>query len=296
MSTLSYREAMTQELLTPVQGIRRELQRVVRGYIVGDDQPPMRPTASDDSWFGPDSAAWIIHTDWATLIGGIESLLVQTLHPPTMAGVADHSDYKSDPFGRLNRTAQFIGMTIFGSAEEAQRSVDIVRTIHDRIEGHTPDGRPYRANDSENLLWVHATEVDGFLRGVQRYGSSTITPDMADQYVAEMAQVGEALGIDRAPRSVAELDATLQQYRPHLHFGSQARETIRWLAFPPNSLAAQGPYAILLSAAVAMLPAWARRKLWIPPTLPPVNRLLVEPAAKSVVRTLDWIMVPEAAA
>ena len=287
---------MTQELLTPVQGIRRELQRIVRGYIVGEDQPPMRPTASDDSWFGPDSVAWIIHTDWATLIGGIESLLVQTLHPPTMAGVADHSDYKSDPFGRLNRTAQFIGMTIFGSAEEAQRSVDIVRTIHDRIEGHTPDGRPYRANDSENLLWVHATEVDGFLRGVQRYGSSTITPAMADQYVAEMARVGEALGIDRAPRSVAELDATLRQYRPHLHFGSQARDTVRWLAFPPNSLAAQGPYAILLSAAVAMLPSWARRKLWIPPTLPPVNRLLVEPAAKSVVRTLDWIMVPEAAA
>ncbi len=284
---------MTQELLTPVQGIRRELQRIVRGYIVGEDQPQMRLPAHDDGWFGPDSVAWTIHTDWGTLIGGIESLLMQTLHPPTMAGVADHSDYKSDPFGRLNRTAQFIGTTIFGTAAEAQQIVDVVRSIHDRVEGHTPAGQPYRANDSANLLWVHATEVDGFLRGVQRYGSSTITPAMADQYVAEMARVGEALGIDRAPRTVAELHATLDGYRPELHFGSQARETVRWLAFPPNSLAAQGPYAILFSAAVAMLPRWARRKLWIPPSLPPVNRLLIEPAAKSVVRTLDWIMVAE---
>ena len=282
---------MTQELLTPVQGIRRELQRIVRGYIVGEDEPP-RHMAATDGWFGPDSAAWKIHTDAATFIGGIESLLVQTLHPPTMAGVADHSDYKSDPFGRLNRTAQFVGTTIFGSTEDAQRSVDIVRSIHDRIEGTTPDGTPYRANDSRNLLWVHLTEVDGFLRSVQRFGHTTLSDADADRYVAEMARVGEALGIDRAPRSVAELETALESYLPDLRFGRQARETVRWLAFPPNSIAAQGPYAILFSAAVSMLPSWARRKLWLPPSLPPVNRLVVAPAAKSVVRTLDWIMEP----
>ncbi len=286
---------MTQDQLTPIQGIRRELQRTVRGYIVGEDQPALHLSPSQDGWFGPDSVAWIVHTDWSTIIGGIESLLVQTLHPPTMAGVADHSDYKSDPFGRLNRTAQFVGTTIFGSATEAQQIVDVVRSIHERVEGHTPDGAPYRANDSHNLAWVHATEVDGFLRGFQRFGATTITDKQADRYVAEMAVVGEAMGIDRAPRSVAELDATLQSYRPELKFGRQARETVRWLTFPPNARIAQAPYAILFSAAVSMLPTWARRKLWIPPTLPPVNRLLVEPAAKTVVRSLDWIMVADTA-
>ena len=283
---------MADTALTPVQGIRRELQRSIRGYIAGDDASRVRTLPSDGGWFGPDSITWLVHTDWSMLVGGIESLLVQVLHPPTMAGVADHSTYKDDMLGRLQRTGQFLGTTVFGTAEEAQRSVDIVRSIHDRVTGTTPDGIEYEANDPHNLLWVHATEVDGFLRAYRRYASVEITDAEADRYVAEMAKVGEALGVRRAPRTVQELDDTLRSYIPELHYGSQARTAMRFLLFPPSRLAARAPYAVLLAAAIDLLPTWARRKLWIPPTIIPLDVFAVRPAAAALLKTLNWIMEP----
>lgn len=279
-------------MLTPSEGIRRELQRTVRSYITGDPQSRATETLADDSWFGSDSVAWLIHSDWAAIIGGVESLLVQVLHPPTMSGVAQHSSYKEDPFGRLHRTSNFIGTTTFGSAAEAERMVAMITKIHSRVTGTTPNGDPYEANDPHNLAWVHCTEVDGFLRGFQRHGTVNITNDEADQYVTEMARVGEALGVIDAPRTVAELNDRLATYIPELRYDAQAREAIRWLMLPPNKPGAQGPYLLILAAAVNLLPSWARRKLWLPPRIPVVSDALVAPAAKALVGTLNWIMDP----
>ncbi len=261
----------------------------MRQYITGQREMA-GGFAGEDGWFGPDSMVWLIQTDWSAIIGGVESLFVQTLHPPTMAGVADHSAYDADPFGRLHRTAAFIGATTFGSADEAQQAVDMVRAIHDRVEGTTPDGTPYRANDPHNLLWVHSTEVDGFLRAYRRYGSVRISDADADQYVAEMARVGEALGVERAPRSVEELDDTLRSYLPELTVGSQARTALRFLVYPPHTWQARGPYTIVLGAALDLLPSWARRKLWLPPRIAPVSSATVKPAAKAMIGALNWVM------
>lgn len=282
---------MAADQLTPIEGIRRELQRTVRGYITGEPHG-VAGSASADSWFGPESITWLVHSDWSTIIGGVESLFVQTLHPPTMSGVADHSNYRSDPFGRLHRTAQFVGVTTYGSADDAEKAVQRIRTIHGRVTGTTPNGTPYEANDPHNLGWVHATEVDGFLRAFQRYGSVGLSDRDADRYVEEMARVGEALGVQNAPRSVVALQETLRSYLPELSYDRQARQAVRWLMFPPNSTIAQGAYLMILGAALNLLPGWARRKLWLPPNLPLVGDRLVAPAAKSLIRALDWIMEP----
>ena len=283
---------MATDQLTPIEGIRRELQRTVAEYITGTREVGSGRTVATDSWFGPESITWLVQSDWSTMIGGVSSLLVQTLHPPTMAGVADHSNYKDDPYGRLHRTANFVGTTTFGSAAEAERLVRTIRKVHNHVTGTTPEGVPYQANDPHNLAWVHCTEVDGFLRGYQRYGQVPISPAEADQYVAEMARVGEALGVIEAPRTVTELNARLESYIPELRYGRQARECVRWLVFPPNKLAAQGPYAIILTSAINLLPSWARRKLWLPPRVPLVSDALVAPAAKALLGTLGWIMQP----
>ncbi len=280
------------DMLTPSEGIRRELRRTVRGYITGNNSSREAGELSNDSWFGPDSITWLIQSDWSTLVGGVESLLVQVLHPPTMSGVAQHSAYKEDPFGRLHRTANFIGTTTYASADEAEAMVKVIRKVHDRVKGTTPAGEPYEANDPHNLAWVHCTEVDGFLRSFRRYGSVEISNAEADQYVAEMAKVGEALGVVDAPRSVAELNARLELYLPELKYDAQAREAIRWLMLPPNKPAAQGTYMVILGAAVNLLPAWARRKLWLPPRIPIVSDAMVGPAAKTLIGALDWIMDP----
>ena len=278
--------------LTPIQGIRRELQRTVAGYITGDRDGLGAEGPADDSWFGPESVAWVVMSDFSTMIGGVESLLVQTLHPPTMSGVAQHSSYKEDPFGRLHRTADFIGTTTFRSAAEAEQMIAVIRKVHSRVTGTTPDGVPYEANDPHNLAWVHCTEVDGFLRGFRRYGSVSISNAEADQYVAEMARVGEALGVVEAPRTVGELNERLRSYIPELKFDKQAREAVRWLLFPPNALPAQAGYGVILTSAINLLPSWARRKLWLPPRVPVVSDALVAPAAKTLMATLDWIMEP----
>jgi uncharacterized protein (DUF2236 family) len=283
---------MTTDQLTPVEGIRRELQRAVRTYITGQPKAAGNVDLAADGWFGPDSITWLVQSDWSTIIGGVESLLVQTLHPPTMAGVADHSNYKSDPFGRLHRTANFIGTTTFASADEAEQMVQRVRRIHDRVVGETADGTRYEANDPHNLAWVHCTEVDGFLRSYRRYGTVPITDDEADTYVSEMARVGEALGVIAAPRTVDQLDERLRSYLPELRLDHQAREALRWLLFPPNRAPAQAAYLLVLSSAINLLPPWARRRLWLPPRIPVVSNALVAPAARTLMGTLNWIMEP----
>jgi uncharacterized protein (DUF2236 family) len=265
--------------------IRSRIGSSIRSLVAGSAEP--RPEPSGPGLFGPNSATWEVHADAAMLVGGIRSLLLQTLHPPTMAGVAEHSSYKSDPLGRLQRTSQFLGTTTFGSIAETEQAIATVRKIHERVEGTAPDGTGYRANDPHLLAWVHATEVHSFLDAKRRFGRGTISDETADRYVAEMAVIGEKLGVIDAPRSTTELDATLRSYEPELRLTSQSREALWFIAFAPLAIPLRAPYTVLLGGAVSSLPRWARRKLWIP-RLPVTERMAVRPAAQALIRLLDW--------
>src|SRR5687767_13039419 len=86
-------------------------------------------------WFEPDSAIVRVHGDASMFVGGIRALLLQTLHPAAMRAVAEHSGYRGDMWGRLARTSRFLAVTTFGTADDAQQAVDVVRFIHDRITG-----------------------------------------------------------------------------------------------------------------------------------------------------------------
>jgi len=150
---------------------------MLRSALSGDEQIEQSEMASadDPGLFGPASSAWRIHSDSSMLIGGLRALMLQTLHPLAMAGVAQHSDYKSDPWGRLHRTGRFIGATTFGNTDTAEKWIGIVRRVHDRVQGTAADGRPYSANDPHLLLWVHVTEVDSFLSAYERFGKGKLT-------------------------------------------------------------------------------------------------------------------------
>jgi uncharacterized protein (DUF2236 family) len=270
--------------------VRGELRRRLRRFLVGTDEPPPHdPHRTDPGLFGPDSVTWRIHADASMLIGGLRALLLQTLHPLAMAGVADHSDYRHDPLGRLQRTAGYIGVTTYGTTAEAKAAVRRVRLIHDGVTGVAPDGRPYRANDPHLLGWVHATEVDSFLVTYQRYGSESLDDAAADRYVAEMAVIGRLIGVRTPPTSVAELRATLDAYRPELAVTRAARDAVRFLLVPPFSLVARPAYGIVAAAAVSLLPGWARRMLWLP-VAPGAEPLVVRPAATVLVRVFGWAL------
>jgi uncharacterized protein (DUF2236 family) len=229
--------------------VRRRIIAQLGGELPVDD---IR-SGSGPGWFGPDSVVWRVHQDPCLLVGGVAALLTQTLHPLAMAGVAEHSAYETDPWGRLQRTSMFLANTIYGDAACAERSVEIVRTIHRRVAGVAPDGRPYAATDPRLLLFVHVTEVAGFLRAYQRHGDSPLTAAASDQYVAEMAVIAEALGSDPAPRDVAELDACLDSFSGELAAGTQALRAVSFLRGVQVEPALRPGYRYLFDAACALL-------------------------------------------
>ncbi|MFM8777067.1 MAG: oxygenase MpaB family protein, partial [Actinomycetota bacterium] len=86
--------------------------------------------APGERWFAEDRPIRLVHGDASMFIGGLRALLLQSLHPLAMAGVANYSDYRKDPWGRLQRTADFLAATSFGPADEAQKIVDRVKAVH----------------------------------------------------------------------------------------------------------------------------------------------------------------------
>ncbi|MFZ4718203.1 MAG: oxygenase MpaB family protein [Ilumatobacteraceae bacterium] len=279
---------MAIDALTPV---RAWIAEQIRTRVVGDD-PDDKAAAIFDApgprWFAEDRAIRRVHADASMFVGGLRALLLQSLHPLAMAGVAQHSDYRTDPWGRLQRTADFLAATTFGTVDTAEAAVARVRSVHQRVRGTATDGRRYSANDPHLLRWVHICEVDSFLSSYQRYGAAPLSPADADQYVADMAVVAETLGVHHAPRSVADVRAELRDFRPELAGTKEAREAARFLLLePPLPLPARPAYGLLAGAAVALLPAWTRWPLRLP-FLPVSETVLVRPAGAAVTGLIRW--------
>jgi uncharacterized protein (DUF2236 family) len=225
-------------------------------------------------------------------IGGLSALLLQSLHPLAMAAVAGHSGYRGDPWGRLQRTSTFLATTTFGTEAHAQQACAQVRAVHERIRGVTVDGDAYHAADPHLLAWVHAAEIDSFLRAHQRYGTQPLSEEGCDAYVADTARVATELGVLDPPRNRAELARLLADYRPELRASAQARDAARFLLLnPPVPAAARLPYAVLAANAVSLLPSWAARELNLP-RLPILDEWCVRPLGVAVTSAVRWAMAP----
>ena len=244
--------------------------------------------APGERWFAEDRPIRRVHGDTSMFIGGIRALLLQSLHPLAMAAMAEHSDYRGDPWGRLQRTSFFLAVTTFGRESDAREAIARVRAIHERVTGIAPDGRPYAASDPRLLTWVHLAEVDSFLAAHTRYGSSRLDEAGRDGYVADMARIGFELGVPDPPMTAASLAARIEAYRGELAATLQSREAARFLLLqPPLPALARPPYGVLAAAAVSLLPAWARGLLRLP-RLPVTEAVLVRPAGQAMVQAIRW--------
>jgi uncharacterized protein (DUF2236 family) len=276
-----------------VSSARIAMAAALRSYIGGPDASAEARAVLERSgprWFAEDRPIRLVHSDTSLFIGGLRALLLQSLHPLAMAAICDYSGYRADPWGRLQRTGHFIGTTTFGTVDDAERAVAVVRRVHSRITGTAPDGRTYAANDPHLLGWVHAAEVDSFLRAYQTYGAEKLSPNDSDAYVADMAKIGAALGVVDPPVSTAALADVVDAYRPELHGTPAARDAARFLLFtPPLPLAARPAYSILASAAIADLPLSLRRALRLP-WFPLAEALYVRPAGGALMTALRWIL------
>jgi uncharacterized protein (DUF2236 family) len=273
--------------------VRSWVGEQIRLRVVGAGAPERRAELFDTDepgWFDDDAPIRRIHADASMFVGGLRAILLQSLHPLAMAGVAQHSDYRTDPWGRLQRTADFLAATTFGPASQARRAVDTVHRVHERVVGTAADGRQYAANDPHLLEWVHIAELDSFLAAHDRYGERPLVGAERDGYVADAAVVARALGVVDPPESEAELRDRLRSFRPELAGTREARDAARYLLLqPPLPVPARPVYGMIAAGAVALMPAWTRLPLRLP-WLPISEAIAMRPAGDVVTRTLRWAM------
>ena len=271
--------------------IRGRVAASIFERVAGPDRSAHRAVifaAGGERWFAGDRPIRRVHGDSSMFIGGISALLLQSLHPLAMAAVAGHSGYQGDPWGRLQRTSYFLAVTTFGRAADAQDTIQRVRSIHQRVTGTAPDGRPYAASDPRLLTWVHIAEADSFLRAHSRFGMEPLDAAGRDGYVADMARIGSELGVPDPPRTEKELTERIAAYRAELASTAEARAAARFLLLnPPLPVMARPPYGLLAAAAVSLLPGWARWPLRLP-HLPGAEAAVVRPAGQAMVQAIRW--------
>ena len=277
-------------LTTPgAEQVRRTFRRILSGDDEG--QPPWVQALGepgDAGWFGPQSTVWAVNGSLATLVGGVRALLLQACHPLALAGVEQHSSYRTDPLGRLQRTNMFVTTSTFGSSAQAEGATSLVRRVHQTVVGQAADGRTYSAADPRLLMWVHVGLVDSMLVAAQRYHPSPVS---ADSYVAEMARVGEAVGVINPRLSETELKAELASFAGELAGGKDAESVAQFLRFPGRALpvGAWAPYLVLSRSAVDLLPGWAHQVLKTPQRPASVQRAN-ELACRTMLRGLRGIV------
>ncbi|MFF9520496.1 oxygenase MpaB family protein [Streptomyces achromogenes] len=191
--------------------------------------------AGDPGLFTPGSVTWQMHGDPMMWVAGVRALYLQALHPRAVRGVTQNSDFRRDAWGRLRRTADFVGTTTYGTTEAAERAGARVRGIHARLTATDPDtGARYGLDEPALLLWVHCAEIDSYLHVLRRSGFP-LTGAQADRYVAEHRAGARLVGLDpeTVPASRAELAAYFAKVRPELAAGPEAREVDDFLRRPP---------------------------------------------------------------
>jgi uncharacterized protein (DUF2236 family) len=238
--------------------LARRFVRLLSGSETG--KPPWLGAVAEGEEAGlylPNQAPWIVHADFATLVGGIRALLMQALHPGSLTGVRQHSRYEQDPLGRLAGTIRWLTVTTFGPNKSNQAEADRVNRLHTRVKGQyqtaSGENKNYQAADKDLLLWVHVAFMDSFLRAHQNYSKRPI-PGGADEYIRLWAESVKPLGLETAPLSEAELLETLRKFDNQLIVNADTREVFKWLKNPPLPTLAKPFYRLFFFAALATLP------------------------------------------
>jgi uncharacterized protein (DUF2236 family) len=199
---------------------------------------------------------------------------MQAAHPAALTGVAEHSQYDTDPLGRLERTTRWLTITTFGSTEAIEREARRVNELHSHVKGEYPakDGmsQSYSARDSRHLLWVHCAFTDSFLRAHLELGYPIARG--ADRYVQEWSKSAAPLGLTSAPQSALELEETIAGFVSNeVAAIAMTPPIVKFILTPPFSKSGLFFYRILANAAIAtidepfltVLGLKKRSKIWL---------------------------------
>jgi uncharacterized protein (DUF2236 family) len=215
---------------------------------------PLRDPTPDPGLFGPDSVTWQVMREPRLLLAAGRALLLQAANPLVAQGAIEHSTYKSDPYGRLERTVRWVTVVCFGTTKEAERISGRVNGLHRPVSGslpaanatsRVPAGTRYSASDPELLRWVHASFVDTMLVAHDALVGG-LSKKERDAFVREWDAVGRLMGL--SPGETWRNAAALRRY---------VAETV---LHPPVSSRMLRPGMDLLAfVATGLLPSELRR-------------------------------------
>ena len=244
---------------------------------MGRGPPPRRALIADTDragpagLYGPASEAWRLNREAALLLGaGPRALLLQVAHPLVAEGVDQHSDLRSDPWGRLSGTLRSYLRIVYGPTTVARAEIRRLNGLHRGVTGPVRDataaarlGGAYAARDPDLALWVHATLVDSTLAAIDAW-LGPVPAERRERFYAETLVVGRLFGIpdDRLPQDVTAFDAyvagMLAPSGP-VHPTATARQLASMILRPPLApLVERGPVARRLGVAAAPVAALLR--------------------------------------
>lgn len=291
--------------------IRARLDHAALEFLAGDGalKVDFASPAGEPALVSPDSVSWrIFKNPVALFVGGIAAVILELAEPRVRTGVWEHTSFKSDPVARLRRTGLAAMVTVYGARSISEKMIARVRRLHDQIDGFTPAGEAYRANDPLLLSWVQATAGFGFLEAYSTY-VSPLSADDRNRFFLEGKEAARLYGATGAPQSDDEWSALYHQMRPRFEASPIILEFLaimqRAPALPGAVRLAQGS---LIRAAVDLVPADARAILGLSSKygMRPFEKMLVKrlgrradrwvlpssPAAQSCVRMgrpADWL-------
>ena len=241
---------------------------------------PLTASARDPGLFGPESVTWRLDREAFLLLGiGPRALLLQIAHPAVAAGVAEHSDFRDDPWRRLAGTVRSYLRITYGTTAEARAEVRRLNALHRAVRGTIPGGGVYSARDPDLALWVHATLVDSTIVGAHEWLAPLSVDERARIY-RESLPVARAFGIppDRLPPDIdafgAYLDGMLAPDGP-VHPGPLARDLAAVILAPRP-----GPAIRTISGAFdAVVPR-------------PATRAVTAVGDRLPAATVGWLMWP----
>jgi uncharacterized protein (DUF2236 family) len=166
---------------------------------------PLLDRTKDPGLFGPDSVTWRVMREPLLILSAGRALLMQAANPLVAQGAIDHSSYREDPYGRLERTVEWVTVVCFGTTSEARRITRSVNLLHRKVAGalpaghgtqRWPSGRLYSASDRDLLRWVHASFVDTMLTAHDVLIGG-LRESERDRFVREWDSVALLMGLPR---------------------------------------------------------------------------------------------------
>jgi uncharacterized protein (DUF2236 family) len=197
----------------------------------------------------------------ALFVGGVAAVILELAEPSVRTGVWEHSDFRRDPVRRLERTGLAAMVTVYGARSVAEKMIAGVVARHARVQGTTPAGEPYHANDPRLLTWVQATAAFGFIEACRRYARA-LTPAEIDRAYADGAPAAALYGAVDPPRSDAERHALFEAMRDRLEASPIVFEFLAIMRDAPVAPWVLRPLQrLLIRAAVELVPDWVRERL-----------------------------------